>query len=244
MRTFLACVAALLLLESTQGERTYGMMKKSKILPKIKPDPIIKKDPILIPDKKDPIIHPGEKLPFCNVNCPLIAIPIECRQETFGFENGVRCKGCDADICTDRIRDGPGFNRGGIGEPSLFERGINRGGLGDIRGNPDLFGRGDIGRDRRQNTGGATELDRWRNGDVWQNQGVFNDRGRLGGRDRLLDGPQLLGGRDGLRNRGGFLSGDRLFDGPVQGGLDGRQSRLDRLRDSLDRNNRFSRNQW
>ncbi|CAC5391267.1 unnamed protein product [Mytilus coruscus] len=54
-------------------------------------------DPVLIP--KDPVVLPSNRLPECNVGCTLQIIPPECVQETFGFEHGVRCRGCDIDIC-------------------------------------------------------------------------------------------------------------------------------------------------
>lgn len=236
------------------GQRTYGFHKKSKLLPKIKPDPIKKKDPIFVPDHKgkvDPIILPGDKIPSCSVGCSFKAIPIDCRQETFAFENGVRCKSCDIDICTDAVGGGRGGSRGGFGDiggnTDLFGREGNFGGIRDIGGNPGLIGRGDnIRGDRWQNTGGMTEAERWMNGDVWQNQrplGGLNNpvRNRGRGRDNFFDGPQLTSELGRRENRGGFIGG---LDGPIQGGFAGRQSRLDRLREGLNRNNRFSRNEW
>ncbi|CAG2203075.1 unnamed protein product [Mytilus edulis] len=58
--------------------------------------------------KKVTVALPSNKTPLCNVGCTRQFISLECRQETFGFENGVRCQGCDIDICRGR---GDNFNR-------------------------------------------------------------------------------------------------------------------------------------
>ncbi|XP_063402313.1 uncharacterized protein LOC134686573 [Mytilus trossulus] len=80
MKSIIYSIVLLLSIYSTQG-RSYGHHKKTK---------------------KVSVVLPSIKIPLCNVGCTRQFISLECRQETFGFENGVRCKGCDIDICSGR----------------------------------------------------------------------------------------------------------------------------------------------
>ncbi|CAC5391268.1 unnamed protein product [Mytilus coruscus] len=96
---------------TTVPGRSYGYHKTTKHTSVVKPkeqrflkDPVhipndhgFVKDPVHIPN--DHVVLPSNKLPQCNTQCTLQIIPPQCIQETFGFEHGVRCRGCDIDIC-------------------------------------------------------------------------------------------------------------------------------------------------
>jgi hypothetical protein len=58
--------------------------------------------------KKDIVPFPTKKLPLCSVGCTLQWISPECREETFGFENGMECRGCPIDICRGQLPIGGG----------------------------------------------------------------------------------------------------------------------------------------
>jgi hypothetical protein len=58
--------------------------------------------------KKDIVPFPTKKLPLCSVACTLQWISPECREETFGFENGMECRGCPIDICRGQLPIGGG----------------------------------------------------------------------------------------------------------------------------------------
>ncbi|XP_063400381.1 uncharacterized protein LOC134684985 [Mytilus trossulus] len=98
MQSLLCFVLILVSLYLIQG-RTYGYQKKIKRAHMIKV-----KDPIGFPTDqlhitREPVVLPSKRLPDCDVGCTLQIISPECIQETFGFEHGVRCRGCDVDIC-------------------------------------------------------------------------------------------------------------------------------------------------
>ncbi|CAG2242771.1 unnamed protein product [Mytilus edulis] len=119
MQSLLCFVLILVSLYSVQG-RTYGYQKKTKRAHVVKAkDPIgFPTDQVHIP--KEPVVLPSQRLPNCDVGCTLQIIPPECIQETFGFEHGVRCRGCDVDICNrvrgdnlDRLQGGSQWQNGG-----------------------------------------------------------------------------------------------------------------------------------
>ncbi|XP_063400380.1 uncharacterized protein LOC134684984 [Mytilus trossulus] len=119
MQSLLCIVLVLVSLYLVQG-RTYGYQKKIKKAHVVKvKDPIgFPTDQVHIP--KEPVLLPSKRLPDCDVGCTLQIIPPECIQETFGFEHGVRCRGCDVDICNrgrgdnlDRLQGGSQWQNGG-----------------------------------------------------------------------------------------------------------------------------------
>jgi hypothetical protein len=58
--------------------------------------------------KKDIVPIPSKAIPHCSVGCTLQWISPECREETFGFENGMECRGCPIDICRGQLPIGGG----------------------------------------------------------------------------------------------------------------------------------------
>ncbi|XP_063400383.1 uncharacterized protein LOC134684986 isoform X2 [Mytilus trossulus] len=113
MKSLICCTFLFVSLCSVQG-RSYGYHKNTKHTTVVKPkDHGFLKDPIHIPNDhgfvKDPVhipndhaVLPSNKLLQCNKPCTLQIIPPQCVQETIEFEHGVRCRGCDIDICSGR----------------------------------------------------------------------------------------------------------------------------------------------
>ncbi|CAG2239539.1 unnamed protein product [Mytilus edulis] len=118
---------------SVRESRSYGYHKKTKHTSVVRPqDHGFLKDPVHVPNGngfvKDPIhiptdhaVLPSNKLLQCNKPCTLQIIPPQCVQETIEFEHGVRCRGCDIDICNsgrgdnlDRWQGGSQWQDGGF----------------------------------------------------------------------------------------------------------------------------------
>ncbi|XP_063400026.1 uncharacterized protein LOC134684651 [Mytilus trossulus] len=119
MQSLLCFVLILVSLYTVQG-RTYGYQKKIKRahVIKVKDSIRLPTDQLHIP--REPVVLPSKRLPDCDVGCTLQIISPECIQETFGFEHGVRCRGCDIDICNrgrgdnfDRLQGGSQWQNGG-----------------------------------------------------------------------------------------------------------------------------------
>jgi hypothetical protein len=58
--------------------------------------------------KKDILPIPHKRLPLCSGGCTRQLIAPECREETFGFEHGMECRGCPIDICRGQLPIGGG----------------------------------------------------------------------------------------------------------------------------------------
>ena len=58
--------------------------------------------------KKDILPIPHKRLPLCSGGCTRQFIAPECREETFGFEHGMECRGCPIDICKGQLPIGGG----------------------------------------------------------------------------------------------------------------------------------------
>ena len=95
--------------------------------------------------KKDILPIPHKRLPLCSGGCTRQLIAPECREEIFGFENGMECRGCPIDICKGHLPIGGGnigLDSGGNWRNRGFINQRQNGGFMDSFQNRDFLDQG------------------------------------------------------------------------------------------------------
>ena len=132
--------------------------------------------------KKDVVPIPPKKLPLCSGGCTRQLISPECREETFGFENGMECRGCPVDICKgqlpigggniglDRSQDNRNWQNGGNWGNGDFINQRRNGGFIDSFQNLDFLnqGQGNLFNNRLRNGLNRNRLQNQQFGNQWQ----------------------------------------------------------------------------